>query len=136
MLILKRTCFTRRHFSQELMPEPVLVTEEELLSKDQFANNGNCSGCSTDFSLFKRRHHCRLCGQTVCEACSKFSATTCSLDNTNLHRICGACHSIQEMVFPSPFSPKNTDCFFKLHASMSPPPSSPSESDVTAQIDE
>ena len=29
-----------------------------------------CMCCSTTFSIFKRRHHCRLCGQVVCAKCS------------------------------------------------------------------
>lgn len=29
-----------------------------------------CCICQTEFSLFNRRHHCRLCGIVVCDACS------------------------------------------------------------------
>ncbi|UIZ20905.1 hypothetical protein KXD40_001420 [Peronospora effusa] len=30
-----------------------------------------CYDCSAAFSLFRRRHHCRLCGQIFCHECSK-----------------------------------------------------------------
>eukprot|EP00644_Phytophthora_capsici_P004159 jgi/Phyca11/110030/e_gw1.17.715.1 len=29
-----------------------------------------CYDCSAAFSLFRRRHHCRLCGQIFCYDCS------------------------------------------------------------------
>ncbi|OZC09940.1 FYVE zinc finger [Onchocerca flexuosa] len=31
-----------------------------------------CRTCSMKFSLTRRRHHCRLCGEIICHACSKF----------------------------------------------------------------
>ena len=29
-----------------------------------------CKACGCRFSLFKRRHHCRLCGSIFCGECS------------------------------------------------------------------
>ena len=29
-----------------------------------------CSSCKMDFSFFKRRHHCRMCGRVFCKKCS------------------------------------------------------------------
>ncbi|KAF0697465.1 Aste57867_11849 [Aphanomyces stellatus] len=37
-------------------------------------DGGDCSLCDLPFTLFRRRHHCRLCGHTICHACS------CSMD--------------------------------------------------------
>ena len=31
----------------------------------------NCELCETKFTLFNRRHHCRVCGRVVCDACSE-----------------------------------------------------------------
>ena len=28
-----------------------------------------CSECSAKFSLFLRRHHCRICGRIFCNSC-------------------------------------------------------------------
>lgn len=36
--------------------------------KDSEASN--CFGCQTAFSLFLRRHHCRMCGGVFCHKCS------------------------------------------------------------------
>ncbi|CCW70134.1 unnamed protein product [Phytomonas sp. Hart1] len=35
----------------------------------------NCSNCKVGFSLFLRRHHCRLCGDVFCDACTQARAT-------------------------------------------------------------
>ncbi|CAN0515909.1 unnamed protein product, partial [Laminaria digitata] len=29
-----------------------------------------CYGCHTPFTMFRRRHHCRVCGQIFCHNCS------------------------------------------------------------------
>ena len=31
-----------------------------------------CSQCSDEFSIVKRKHHCRVCGRVFCDACSPF----------------------------------------------------------------
>lgn len=31
-----------------------------------------CPGCAKSFNLTRRRHHCRLCGAIMCNACSQF----------------------------------------------------------------
>mmetsp|Transcript_17919 Transcript_17919/g.46993 ORF Transcript_17919/g.46993 Transcript_17919/m.46993 type:complete len:181 (+) Transcript_17919:966-1508(+) len=38
----------------------------EDLPPYQMANN--CGQCQTTFTMFRRRHHCRNCGMTVCDA--------------------------------------------------------------------
>ena len=35
---------------------------------DQFAKQ--CYACESQFTVFRRRHHCRLCGQVFCSRCS------------------------------------------------------------------
>ena len=29
-----------------------------------------CSNCKSNFSLFRRRHHCRVCGRVFCKKCA------------------------------------------------------------------
>ncbi|CAN0546473.1 unnamed protein product [Ectocarpus sp. 12 AP-2014] len=29
-----------------------------------------CYGCNSPFTMFRRRHHCRVCGQIFCHTCS------------------------------------------------------------------
>lgn len=36
---------------------------------DESASNCNC--CQTNFSITKRKHHCRSCGEVVCKNCSE-----------------------------------------------------------------
>ena len=33
----------------------------------------NCYACNMEFTVFRRRHHCRLCGQVVCSTCSAYT---------------------------------------------------------------
>ena len=35
-----------------------------------WVDGDQCFRCRADFTLFKRRHHCRACGQIFCDACS------------------------------------------------------------------
>ncbi|KAF3846798.1 hypothetical protein F7725_003876 [Dissostichus mawsoni] len=46
-----------------------------------------CMRCFKNFSLIKRRHHCRKCGFLVCNACSKQRARL---------RVCSLCHKKKE----------------------------------------
>ncbi|ESL05678.1 hypothetical protein TRSC58_06663 [Trypanosoma rangeli SC58] len=39
------------------------------------AHSQNCAQCQAIFSLFLRRHHCRLCGEVVCDSCSQLRAS-------------------------------------------------------------
>jgi hypothetical protein len=36
------------------------------------AESSSCSGCSRAFTLTTRRHHCRACGKSFCDACSPY----------------------------------------------------------------
>jgi FYVE zinc finger/WW domain len=46
---------------------PVLEFKVETVSD---ALRPQCSHCNTPFSMSKRRHHCRLCGDVFCDPCS------------------------------------------------------------------
>mmetsp|Transcript_18866 Transcript_18866/g.55956 ORF Transcript_18866/g.55956 Transcript_18866/m.55956 type:complete len:1838 (+) Transcript_18866:503-6016(+) len=35
-----------------------------------------CGGCNVEFSMFNRRHHCRICGQIYCSTCLKHKVMT------------------------------------------------------------
>ncbi|XP_008206018.1 protein RUFY3 isoform X2 [Nasonia vitripennis] len=49
-----------------------------------------CKGCSREFNIARRKHHCRNCGNIFCNACSD---NTIALPNsTKPVRVCDECH--------------------------------------------
>ncbi|KAL3982103.1 FYVE zinc finger family protein [Acanthocheilonema viteae] len=50
----------RKAFERETVP---WVTDRDVVK---------CRTCTVKFSLTRRRHHCRLCGEIICHSCSKF----------------------------------------------------------------
>ncbi|KAF2076491.1 hypothetical protein CYY_002231 [Polysphondylium violaceum] len=49
-----------------------------------------CYDCSAEFTTFKRKHHCRLCGQIFCWKCSEKTLT----DNKGQQiRVCNFCYT-------------------------------------------
>ena len=50
-----------------------------------------CYSCELPFTVFRRRHHCRLCGQVFCNACSAHFVPNSTI------RVCHLCHEqVQE----------------------------------------
>lgn len=43
---------------------------KEFWMPDKFCKT--CYGCEDAFTMFKRKHHCRMCGQVFCSPCSNF----------------------------------------------------------------
>ena len=60
-----------------------------------------CSGCHLEFSLTRRRHHCRKCGALVCGACSDHSAVLPGAGAQPV-RVCDSCEiQLKEAVYVS-----------------------------------
>lgn len=55
------------------------------------AHASKCSRCETIFSLINRRHHCRNCGDIVCDACSSFRIMLKHVDQKKEVRVCVSC---------------------------------------------
>ncbi|CAB9522040.1 Putative 1-phosphatidylinositol-3-phosphate 5-kinase FAB1C [Seminavis robusta] len=51
----------------------------------------HCYLCDTPFTVFRRRHHCRLCGQVFCSSCSSFFVPSQKKGNATL-RTCRVCY--------------------------------------------
>ncbi|CAI5746043.1 unnamed protein product [Peronospora destructor] len=49
-----------------------------------------CGLCNSDFSLVKRKHHCRYCGRIMCSDCSSFLYFELS---RRKHRVCSTCNN-------------------------------------------
>ncbi|KAK1947135.1 putative inactive serine/threonine-protein kinase slob1 [Phytophthora citrophthora] len=59
----------------------------------QWQSDGNvakCGLCRSDFSLVRRKHHCRHCGRVMCSDCSSFLYFEFS---QRKHRVCVSCNN-------------------------------------------
>lgn len=59
-----------------------------------------CACCSENFGLWRRKHHCRLCGQVVCWSCSQRNFLIASYEEGEQDRPARACDTCYESVFP------------------------------------
>nr|XP_021195279.2 protein RUFY3 isoform X1 [Helicoverpa armigera] len=50
-----------------------------------------CTACAKEFSIARRKHHCRRCGHIFCAACS--DKTVALTGNTKPVRVCDACYA-------------------------------------------
>ena len=76
------TDLTSASFSSSTNLKRVIVTWSEL--------NDQCHVCNGPFSLFKWRHHCRVCGSSVCADCSAMQALP-DLFGSSTQRVCAPC---------------------------------------------
>lgn len=59
-----------------------------------------CIRCTELFSLWRRKHHCRLCGQVVCWSCSTKNFLVPTFDEADPYKVARACDTCYESVFP------------------------------------
>ena len=50
-----------------------------------------CHGCGSFFSLIKRRHHCRSCGEIYCNECTRNKTSLLDLGHLEPQRVCETC---------------------------------------------
>ncbi|KDO23835.1 hypothetical protein SPRG_11267 [Saprolegnia parasitica CBS 223.65] len=77
---------TMHHFSSALMDQR--IPTDRLLAKELWSDGSMCCLCLKNFTLFRHKHHCRLCGDAICTSCSinRHRPT----DRQDI-RVCGAC---------------------------------------------
>mmetsp|Transcript_21134 Transcript_21134/g.73006 ORF Transcript_21134/g.73006 Transcript_21134/m.73006 type:complete len:1779 (-) Transcript_21134:904-6240(-) len=51
-----------------------------------------CYECELQFNMFRRRHHCRFCGQVFCHSCASYFVDGKSVFLTGMVRACKLCH--------------------------------------------
>ncbi|KAI1304650.1 Lateral signaling target protein 2 [Halotydeus destructor] len=51
----------------------------------------SCTGCTQQFTLIRRRHHCRNCGQIYCQSCSSQSVPLAHFGFSKPVRVCSPC---------------------------------------------
>ncbi len=64
------------------MPQPRWRPDGEALE---------CGACGAEFSLLRRRHHCRRCGGVFCDPCSAARERLLRLDTPTRVRVCARC---------------------------------------------
>ncbi|KDO22667.1 hypothetical protein SPRG_10982 [Saprolegnia parasitica CBS 223.65] len=66
----------------------LITIDDWILDRDR----SHCSVCVQQFHAFKRRHHCRTCGEVICSRCSKHRKLRLVELNVDLTaRICAIC---------------------------------------------
>ncbi|OQR82864.1 hypothetical protein ACHHYP_15380 [Achlya hypogyna] len=105
----------------------------QLVPRSIWTFNAYCYSCFKSFGTFRRRHHCRLCGNSICSKCSVSveisfpgSPTASHYDSTSVpgcHKCADANHqldqTLQELARPSRVS--------SLARPSTPPPMAPEE---------
>lgn len=71
------------------------------IAKENWApdyNCDDCGACNKSFGLFRRRHHCRSCGNLFCGKCSsfKYALADVARNTTEMMRVCADCFSVLE----------------------------------------
>lgn len=59
--------------------------------RPKWTSTGECELCPRDFSLFRRRHHCRYCGRSVCKHCAPYFTEIPEMAYSHKVRICEEC---------------------------------------------
>ena len=54
-----------------------------------------CMICQSFFTVFSRRHHCRLCGNIVCSYCSDMEVSIKDCPEVGRVRVCSNCYYFQ-----------------------------------------
>eukprot|EP00511_Aplanochytrium_stocchinoi_P004151 CAMPEP_0204841008 /NCGR_PEP_ID=MMETSP1346-20131115/40050_1 /ASSEMBLY_ACC=CAM_ASM_000771 /TAXON_ID=215587 /ORGANISM="Aplanochytrium stocchinoi, Strain GSBS06" /LENGTH=366 /DNA_ID=CAMNT_0051978817 /DNA_START=116 /DNA_END=1216 /DNA_ORIENTATION=- len=67
----------------------VVPTEKPIWIPDEEASY--CRLCDNNFNIVQRRHHCRSCGQVVCESCSTQKKVLKHMKDSVRHRVCDLC---------------------------------------------
>ncbi|EZA52929.1 RUN and FYVE domain-containing protein [Ooceraea biroi] len=72
----------RRQQQSTLQESSVTWTNDRLVTQ--------CKGCSREFNMTRRKHHCRNCGNIFCNACS--DNTTALPNSAKPVRVCDECY--------------------------------------------
>lgn len=62
----------------------------------------NCMQCFQKFGVFRRKHHCRACGNVFCKECTPHLMKIESLNESNGSRVCDGCFHKMARVVNSP----------------------------------
>jgi hypothetical protein len=77
------------HWLSEHNDTEIKRKQEIIWTEDHLANE--CMKCGSKFSLFRRRHHCRCCGQIFCDPCSHDVRIIPAISRWRALRCCEEC---------------------------------------------
>ena len=76
-------------FHSKKKGEPNKINEDVVMVPDH--KHKHCMQCGKEFSMFHRKHHCRKCGNLVCDDCSKQKWYIESPSAKGNQRVCDTC---------------------------------------------
>eukprot|EP01060_Flectonema_neradi_P038404 TRINITY_DN8036_c2_g1_i1.p1 TRINITY_DN8036_c2_g1~~TRINITY_DN8036_c2_g1_i1.p1 ORF type:complete len:459 (+),score=69.13 TRINITY_DN8036_c2_g1_i1:52-1428(+) len=88
------SCGSNRSFRSVRSNGEVLGTGSSLARKHWVASGtvDTCRICSLEFGILRRKHHCRHCGEVICDSCSQFRFVLESDSGaTGKRRVCALC---------------------------------------------
>lgn len=87
-----------------------------------------CYECELPFGLFRRKHHCRFCGQIFCHACSSHFVDGKALMLSGMVRACKLCQAqVSTNLLSSSFVLSHSVCLQADHVNIHSPCHAPSE---------
>eukprot|EP01156_Anaeramoeba_ignava_P005526 Anaeramoba_ignava/a269_31.p1 GENE.a269_31~~a269_31.p1 ORF type:complete len:278 (-),score=115.31 a269_31:25-858(-) len=87
--IMKKTIQEYKRKSQTLLTSKDSTEKLEWIPNEQARQ---CYVCDSLFTAWKRKHHCRKCGQVVCHSCSSHKVMLPNQSSTKPSRICDICY--------------------------------------------
>eukprot|EP00968_Pinguiococcus_pyrenoidosus_P027386 scaffold7375_cov268-Pinguiococcus_pyrenoidosus.AAC.36 len=61
-------------------------------------STNECEVCKSPFTLLRRRHHCRNCGDLVCSQCSTHKLNLPHINATTAQRVCDRCYDERDQI--------------------------------------
>lgn len=117
---LTRTWMTKVVSCVAQIPNALLARalgSQSLLTKRDFRKDGpNCYMCLKAFTVFRRKHHCRVCGDVVCSSCSEMKTLRQSNANKEV-RLCRQCRTASTSSILSSNSGSNSISLSQTNAS-------------------
>ncbi|KRF78634.1 RUN and FYVE domain-containing protein 2 isoform X4 [Drosophila virilis] len=79
--------------SQSLQAMPETLSSPGIWAPDSITTQ--CTACTREFNLARRKHHCRSCGEIFCKACSQHTLPLLNAQGQPGRpvRVCDACYS-------------------------------------------
>ncbi|GMF09824.1 unnamed protein product [Phytophthora lilii] len=117
---LTRTWMTKVVNCVSQIPNALLTRAlgaQSLLTKRDFRKDGpNCYLCLKGFTVFRRKHHCRVCGDVVCSSCSEMKTLRQASGNREV-RLCSQCRTASTTSILSSNSGSNSNSLSQTNGS-------------------